>query len=196
MAAGDPPRRRTRRMLLSFLWPLGIGDRETAQAEPVTTAAVRASQHRQNCATSVACRLLRISTREAVRIVRAHASPLLPLCLLVDAISDVFLAAMRTLPLPGAVAFNTRRARLRRRPRTSAVVLGGRIRPARGCAPASRSNAYLLTPPAARNPSPEQDYCHIATEPSIQRSGMVIRRSPANPATSACRKPGTEGRGS
>jgi hypothetical protein len=90
MAAGDPPRRRTRRMLLSFLWPLGIGDRETAQAESVTTAAVRASQHRQNCATSVACRLLRISTREAVRIVRAHASPLLPLCLLVDAISDVF----------------------------------------------------------------------------------------------------------
>ena len=75
MAAGDPPRRRTRRMLLSFLWPLGIGDRETAQAESVTTAAVRASQHRQNCATSVACRLLRISTREAVRIVRAHASP-------------------------------------------------------------------------------------------------------------------------
>jgi hypothetical protein len=75
MAAGDPPRRRTRRMLLSFLWPLGIGDRETAQAELVTTAAVRASQHGQNCATSVACRLLRISTREAVRIVRAHASP-------------------------------------------------------------------------------------------------------------------------
>jgi hypothetical protein len=119
MAAGDPPRRRTRRMLLSFLWPLGIGDRETAQAEPVTTAAVRASQHRQNCATSVACRLLRISTREAIHILRAHASPLLPLCLLVDAISDVFLAAMRTLPLPSAVAFNTRRARLRRRPRTS-----------------------------------------------------------------------------
>jgi hypothetical protein len=54
MAAGDPPRRRTRRMLLSFLWPLGIGDRETAQAESVTTAAVRVSQHRQNCATSVA----------------------------------------------------------------------------------------------------------------------------------------------
>jgi hypothetical protein len=41
-------------MLLSFLWPLGIGDRETAQAESVTTAAVRVSQHRQNCATSVA----------------------------------------------------------------------------------------------------------------------------------------------
>jgi hypothetical protein len=41
MAAGDPPRRRTRRMLLSFLWPLGIRDRETAQAESVTTAAVR-----------------------------------------------------------------------------------------------------------------------------------------------------------
>ena len=195
MAAGDPPRRRTRRMLLSFLWPLGIGDRETAQAESVTTAAVRASQHRQNCATSVACRLLRISTREAVHILCAHASPLLPLCLLVDAISDVFLAAMRTLPLPSAVAFNTRRARLRRHPRTSALVLGGRIRPARGCAPASRSNA-TPDPACGRNPSPEQDYCHIATEPPIQRSGMVIRRSPANPATSACRKPGTEGRGS
>lgn len=71
----------------------------------------------------------------------SSAPTLLRLCLLVDAISDVFLAAMRTLPLPSAVAFNTRRARLRRRPWTSAVVLGGRIRPARGCAPASRSNA-------------------------------------------------------
>lgn len=76
MAAGDPPRRRTRRMLLSFLWPLGIGDRETAQAESVTTAAVRASQHRQNCATSVACRLLRISTREAVHILRSYGQKL------------------------------------------------------------------------------------------------------------------------
>src|SRR5712675_2728174 len=51
------------RCLSSRLCSPGLAGRPIIQVEPLTAAAVRTSQLGQNCATNVACRLLRICTR-------------------------------------------------------------------------------------------------------------------------------------
>src|SRR6267378_6405921 len=73
MPAGVATRGHTgMRCLSSRLCSPGLAGRPIIQVEPLTAAAVRTSQLGQNCATNVACRLLRICTREAAHIVRSY----------------------------------------------------------------------------------------------------------------------------